>query len=64
MLALSWALNGTVPLKKGTNVVTVTVLSNFGLRYSWISTITVNEFAYSLSEGATGAFFDEDVTIL
>jgi hypothetical protein len=61
--ALSWALDGTIPLKKGVNTVTVTVLSNFGLPYSSTSTITVNEFAYSLSEGATGAFFDEDVTI-
>jgi hypothetical protein len=40
-----------------------TIIVNFGLPYSWTLTITVNEFTYSLSEGATGDFFDEDVTI-
>ncbi len=55
--------SGRVPLKKGTNDIWVTVLDSKGSDNASHVTITVDEFSYVLSEGATGGFFDEDVTI-
>jgi subtilisin-like proprotein convertase family protein len=55
-------LSATVPLKQGTNVVTYYVRSTSGFQLSSPRTITVDEFTYFLAEGATGGFFDTDVT--
>jgi subtilisin-like proprotein convertase family protein len=52
-----------VPLKKGTNVVTVRALNTLGIAIDTTLTVTVNEFTYYLSEGATGGFFTEEVTL-
>jgi subtilisin-like proprotein convertase family protein len=52
-----------IPVKKGTNVVQMRTTSTSGAIVEQTVTITVNEFAYTLSEGATGGFFDEDVTL-
>jgi len=60
---LGSTIGGLVPLKKGENVITVSDLPNFGGSYGTVVTITVNELTYTLSEGSTGSFFDEDVTI-
>ena len=53
-----------VPMKKGTNFVQVFVYNTAGsiMAQDGIDT-TVNEFVYTLSEGATGTFFDLDVTL-
>jgi len=52
-----------IPVKQGSNHVRVRVISNEDYINSQELTINVNEFAYSLAEGATGGFFDTDVTI-
>jgi hypothetical protein len=53
-----------IPMKKGSNLVKVHVrdTSGHGLSITNLD-VTVNEFTYSLSEGATGGFFDLDVTL-
>jgi subtilisin-like proprotein convertase family protein len=52
-----------VPVQKGTNLVRTRIIDNGGFPVDRSVTINVNEFTYSLSEGATGGFFDEDVTL-
>jgi subtilisin-like proprotein convertase family protein len=61
--ATSLVVAGDVPMKKGTNVLTVRVTTIGGPQYTDTLTVTVNEFTYSLSEGATSGFFDEEVTM-
>jgi len=56
-------ITADVPLKKGTNVLTVHEMNTSGNDADDVLTVTVNEFTYSLSEGATGGFFDLDVTL-
>jgi subtilisin-like proprotein convertase family protein len=55
--------SAAVPVKQGTNVVTYYVRATNGNQLSGLRTITVDEFAYFLAEGATGGFFDTDITI-
>jgi subtilisin-like proprotein convertase family protein len=52
-----------VPLKKGTNTIAYFITNPQGYAGTASRTVTVNEFTYSLSEGATGGFFDLDVTL-
>jgi hypothetical protein len=52
-----------VPLERGENVITVQALNTQGVSAQDTLRITVNEFTYQLAEGATGAFFDEDITL-
>lgn len=56
-------VRANVPVKKGTNFVDTRMVSNAGARIDRSFVIYVDEFTYSLSEGATGGFFDEDVTM-
>jgi subtilisin-like proprotein convertase family protein len=57
-------IRGDLPLKQGTNLITVTVRNRKG-SISSLSiesiTVTVSEFDYYLTEGATGSFFDMDI---
>ena len=52
-----------VPLLGGTNIVTVTATGPSGVISSDAIVITVSEFVYFLSEGATGDFFDMDILV-
>jgi subtilisin-like proprotein convertase family protein len=52
-----------IPLKQGKNTIRHYVKGWSNLQISQARTITVDEFTYSLAEGATGSFFDLDVTI-
>jgi hypothetical protein len=53
-----------VPLKHGTNVISTYLRNNMLSGVIFPSrTVTVNEMRYTLAEGATGAFFDTDVTM-
>ena len=52
-----------VPMKAGSNVVTTFIRTTFGYQVLETRTVNVNEFTYSLAEGATGTFFDLDVTV-
>jgi subtilisin-like proprotein convertase family protein len=54
---------GRIPLRRGTNVVTVRLTNTLGQSDVDDIVVTVNEFTYYLSEGATGGFFDTDVTL-
>jgi subtilisin-like proprotein convertase family protein len=56
-------IEGDIPLKKGTNVLTIRTNNTRNAEASDTLTVTVNEFTYYLSEGATGGFFNEDVTL-
>jgi subtilisin-like proprotein convertase family protein len=58
-------LQANVPLKKGSNVITTSIITRAGLSYTASDTLTVDvpEFTYYLSEGATGGFFDNEVTL-
>jgi subtilisin-like proprotein convertase family protein len=51
-----------VPVRKGANIITTTVLSEWVTTQSFTNTVNVNEFTYSLAEGATGSFFDTELT--
>ena len=53
----------SVPMKHGTNVVTTYLRATGATSLTVTRTATVNEFTYSLAEGATGGFFDFDLTI-
>jgi subtilisin-like proprotein convertase family protein len=55
---------GAVPLKHGTNVITVTGANVGGAEVTDTLTVTVPEYDYYLSEGATGAFFDTSLDVL
>lgn len=56
-------LEGLVPLKKGTNEITVTLEQTTGSFATDTLTVSVSEFDYYLTEGATGPFFDTDITL-
>ena len=53
-----------VPLKAGTNTIAYRLGNTKGESLTTSTTVTVNEFTYSLAEGATGAFFDMDLTLV
>ncbi|MGV3520521.1 hypothetical protein [Luteitalea sp.] len=57
------AWSADVPMLGGVNVVTVTARDADGNSSTDTITLTVSEFSYYLSEGATGSFFDLDVLI-
>lgn len=60
----SQIVRADIPLRKGTNVIQVFVRNTAGVQLATDElTVTVNEFVYTLSEGATGGFFDLDVTM-
>lgn len=60
----SQIVKADIPLKKGTNFVNVYVRNTSGVLLAQDDLdVTVNEFVYTLSEGATGGFFDLDVTM-
>ena len=52
-----------IPLRHGTNVVSFRSLNTRGDLGGGNANITVNEFTYSFAEGATGSFFDLDLTL-
>lgn len=52
-----------VPLLGGVNIITVTARDAEGNTGTDMITVTVTEFSYFLSEGATGPFFDLDILI-
>jgi subtilisin-like proprotein convertase family protein len=56
-------VQANVPLKKGTNVITTQIAVTGFFVITDTLTVTVNEFTYYLSEGATGGFFDTEVTL-
>jgi hypothetical protein len=57
----NWTAN--VPLYIGTNVLTVRATDTVGGSRTAIVTVTVNDFLYSLAEGATGTFFETDILL-
>jgi subtilisin-like proprotein convertase family protein len=60
----SQIVKADIPLKKGTNFIQVYVRNTSGVQLATDDLdVTVNEFVYTLSEGATGGFFDLDVTM-
>lgn len=52
-----------VPLKKGTNTVTYSARNTKSQSLTTSKPLAVSEFTYSLAEGATGTFFDTEVTL-
>ncbi len=52
-----------VPLKAGSNVVTAFIRTTAGDQFTETRIVNVSEFTYSLAEGATGTFFDLDITL-
>jgi subtilisin-like proprotein convertase family protein len=52
-----------IPLKKGVNTVTYRLGNTKSQSLTTSFTTTVNEFTYSFAEGATGSFFDTDITL-
>jgi subtilisin-like proprotein convertase family protein len=56
-------LYADVPVRKGANTISSTVRAT--ATSGWLSsrTVNVNEYTYSLAEGATGSFFDFDLTL-
>jgi subtilisin-like proprotein convertase family protein len=52
-----------VPMKEGSNVVTAFIRTTAGDQFVETRTVNVSEFTYSLAEGATGTFFDLDITL-
>jgi hypothetical protein len=52
-----------IPLKKGANLVTYRVQNTRRTSSTASFNTTVNEFTYSFAEGATGSFFDLDLTL-
>jgi hypothetical protein len=55
---------GNVPLRPGTNVITVTGKNVGGDEVTDTLTVTVSEFDYYFSEGSTGSFFDTSLDLL
>jgi subtilisin-like proprotein convertase family protein len=56
-------IQANVPLRKGSNVVTTRVWTTGFFGADDTLTVNVGEFAYYLAEGATGGFFDNEVTV-
>jgi subtilisin-like proprotein convertase family protein len=53
-----------VPVKQGENVISIAVLNGASGEIAFTELRrTVNEFTYALAEGATGGFFDMDITM-
>jgi subtilisin-like proprotein convertase family protein len=52
-----------IPVKRGANEITCVSTSTEGFSIASSQTVTVSEFTYSFAEGATGAFFDLDLTM-
>jgi hypothetical protein len=52
-----------VPLRNGTNTIGTTVTSSAPTGWIYGHTVNVHEFSYALAEGATGGFFDFDLTM-
>ena len=52
-----------IPVKRGTNTIIYTSTNTKGSQSETMQTVTVDEFTYSFAEGATGAFFDLDLTM-
>ncbi len=52
-----------VPMKNGSNVVTTFIRTTADDQFAETRTVNVTEFTYSLAEGATGTFFDLDITL-
>jgi subtilisin-like proprotein convertase family protein len=52
-----------VPVKAGSNVVTAFIRTTAGDQFTETRIVNVSEFTYSLAEGATGTFFDLDITL-
>jgi subtilisin-like proprotein convertase family protein len=52
-----------IPVKKGVNQIRMVATNTSGLTLPVTHTVTVDEFTYSFAEGATGAFFDMDLTL-
>jgi subtilisin-like proprotein convertase family protein len=59
----SQVVKADIPMQKGTNFVQVYVYNTALQSATDDLDVTVNEFVYTLSEGATGGFFDLDVTM-
>jgi subtilisin-like proprotein convertase family protein len=60
----SLVVTADIPMKKGANAVDVYVNNTSGdTPFLDSLNVTVDEFVYTLSEGATGGFFDLDVTM-
>jgi RTX calcium-binding nonapeptide repeat (4 copies) len=58
----TWSV-ADVALQAGTNTITVSALDSSGNRRSDTLAVVVSALSYSLAEGATGSFFDLDVSI-
>ncbi len=56
-------ISGDVPVKRGTNVIQYRAWNGAFMAGPEQLQVAVNEFTYSLAEGATGTFFDLDVTL-
>jgi Proprotein convertase P-domain len=56
-------ITADVPVKKGENRIDIIPVNGFDEPMSTGITRTVREFTYALAEGATGEFFDLDVTL-
>jgi hypothetical protein len=52
-----------IPLKRGENLIEYTSLNVRGESQTGAHVVTVSEFTYSFAEGATGDFFDLDLTL-
>jgi subtilisin-like proprotein convertase family protein len=52
-----------VPVRKGTNDISTTVESTDTTGATHTNTVNVDEFTYSLAEGATGSFFDFELAL-
>lgn len=52
-----------VPLKQGTNEITVLSINTLGASMAAASQVFVTEFTYAFAEGATGGFFNLDLTM-
>jgi subtilisin-like proprotein convertase family protein len=52
-----------IPVKQGVNRIIYTSINTGGASSETTQDVTVNEFTYSFAEGATGGFFDLDLTM-
>jgi subtilisin-like proprotein convertase family protein len=52
-----------VPVRKGTNSIVTGVEATNVEFWGFTNMVNVHEFTYSLAEGATGSFFDTDLTV-
>jgi subtilisin-like proprotein convertase family protein len=52
-----------IPVKRGANDIQYVALSTQGFSIASSQAVAVNEFTYSFAEGATGGFFDLDLTM-